>query len=458
METALSSTRAIPVHPGLPVVGNTLSYLRDPLAFLRGLQQQYGSERMVRISVGGRLTTLMLKPEETKQVLQENNRNYGRGKSFAILREFLGNGLLTSDGDFWRRQRRLAQPAFHRQKLILLAETMISEAVAWAERLETMDRQKPVNISAATTDVTLRIVTKTLFGSDLGSRSSDLGRALSHLNHVANNAVINPFRLPKWVPTPDNRAFEKARREVDQLIFSIIETRQRTGESHDDLLDMLLRATDDETGEGMSDAQLRDEMVTLFTAGQETTATSMAWTLYLLAQHPDVLARVKAEISTTLGPRDRPSADDLRAMPFLSQVINESLRLYPPAWVMSRLSLGPDRFGEYMIDANQGVLLSPYVLHHDPATWPKPDQFNPDRFAPELMKDKSDRERHPYSFIPFGGGPRLCIGNQFALMEMQALLTVLLHRFDLQSVPGLHIKPQPLITLRPKQAVRVFLR
>lgn len=452
MDTTFSPTRPIPVHPGLPIVGNTFEYLRDPLAFLRRLLREYGQERLVRINVGGRITTLMLKPEETKQVIQENNRNYGRGKSFAILREFLGNGLLTSEGDFWRRQRRLAQPAFHRQKLTMLAETMIDEAMNWVDRLEKSNTRQPIDSLASTTDATLRIVTKTLFGSSLGERLDDLARALANMNHVVNNAVINPIRLPRWVPTPDNRAFVRASQKLNGLIYGIIQTRRQSGDERDDLLDMLLHATDEETGEQMSDGQLRDEMLTLFTAGYETTAVSMAWTMYLLAQHPDVLSRAKAEIRAVLGQRDRPSADDLRAMPYLSQIINESLRLYPPAWLMSRLSLGPDRLGNYTLEANQGVLVSPYILHHDPDSWPDPERFIPDRFAAEMIKD-----RHPYAFMPFGGGPRLCIGNQFALMEMQALLTILLHRFDLRPAPGLSVTTQPLISLRPKQTIRIYL-
>jgi cytochrome P450 len=215
---------------------------------------------------------------------------------------------------------------------------------------------------------------------------------------------------------------------------------------------MLLRAVDDETGDGMSDGQLRDEMLTLFTAGHETTATSLAWTLHLLTQHPDVVTRIKAELNSVLGSRSQFMADDLRALPYLSQVINESLRLYPPAWVMSRLSLGPDRLADFAIDAQQGVLLSPYILHHDPESWPDPERFDPERFAPEQVK-----ARHPYAFLPFGGGPRLCIGNQFALMELQALLATLLHRFDIRAVSGAPVTAQPLITLRPRQNVHVYL-
>lgn len=452
METTASPTRPIPVYPGLPVVGNTFEYLRDPLAFLRRLLSEYGHERVVRINVGRRITHLVLKPEETKQVLQENNRNYGRGKSFAILREFLGDGLLTSEGDFWRRQRRLAQPAFHRQKLTILAETMIDQADLWVNRLEKLDRTEPVNMSAAVMDVTLRIVTRTLFGAGLSEELDDLSNALSNLNRIANNAVINPIRFPKWVPTPGNRTYNRATKQVNDLIYSIIKDRRASGESRDDLLDMLLRAVDDETGDGMSDKQLRDEMLTLFTAGHETTATSLAWTVHLLTQHPDVVARIKAEINRVLGNRNQLTANDLRGLTYLSQVINESLRLYPPAWVMSRLSLGPDRLADYAIDAQQGVLLSPYVLHHDPESWPDPERFDPERFAPEQVK-----ARHPYAFLPFGGGPRLCIGNQFALMELQALLATLLHRFDVRSAASAYVNAQPLITLRPRQPICVYL-
>jgi len=451
METITSPTPPIPVHPGLPFVGNTLEYLRGPLPFLNRLQEQYGTNRIVRIALGGLTTILLLKPEETRYVLQENNRNYGRGRSFAVLRQFLGNGLLTSEGDFWRRQRRLAQPAFHRQKLAILVETMIDEAVAWGDRLQQTNRKDPVNVTSATIDATLRIVSRSLFGSVLTDRVDDLSNALASLNHLANNTLINPIRLPRWVPTPTQRAFRQATGTVDSLIHRIIQTRRASTESRDDLLDMLLRAEDEETGERMSDQQLRDEVVTLFIAGHETTATSMAWTLHLLANHPDVQARAKAEVDAVLAGRDRLTPEDLRSLTYLMQVIQESLRLYPPAWAMSRLSLGPDRLGEYAINSGEGILVSPYVLHHDPASWPDPERFYPDRFQPERVK-----ERHPYAFLPFGGGPRLCIGNQFALMEMQVLLAVLLQRFTSKPT-GRRIDVQPLITLRSKQAVTVFL-
>ncbi len=443
----------IPFHRGHFLFGSTFSLLRDSLGLLRQLQQQYGDQRVVRIKVGRRTITLLLKPEETKYVLQENNRNYGRGRSYKVLREFLGDGLLTTDGDYWRRQRRLAQPAFHRQKLALLADTMIDEAVSWTSQLQQLDRTHPVDISAALMEATLRIVTKTLFGSGLGDQTAQLSQALNDLNHIISRTVLNPLRLPNWLPTPANRAYTDASTLVTDLLTGIIQNRRQTNSTHDDLLDMLLRATDEETGERMTDAQLLSELITLFTAGHETTAASMAWTLYLMAIHPDIQARARAEARRTLHTRDRFSADDLRAMPYLTQIVNESLRLYPPAWAMSRLSLGPDRIGAYHLGADEGVLISPYVLHHDPASWPNPDQFDPDRFAPEQSAN-----RHSYAFLPFGGGPRLCIGNQFALLEMVALLGQVLITFELLPASSELALPKPLITLRSKQPIRLYLR
>ncbi len=443
----------IPFVKGVPFLGSTFAFLHNPLGFLRRLQTQYGDQRLVRIQLGRRTVTVLLKPEEAKYVLQENNRNYGRGRSYKVLREFLGDGLLTTDGDYWRRQRRLAQPAFHRQKLALLADTMIDEAVGWAGRLQAQDRSRPVDVSTVLTDVTLRIVTKTLFGSGLGDQTASLSQALNELNRIISQTVLNPIRLPSWFPSPANQAYERASKQVHDLITGIIQTRRQDATPHDDLLDMLLRATDEETGEGMTDAQLLSELITLFTAGHETTATSMAWTLHLLAAHPDVQTRARAEAQQTLGTRTRFSADDLRAMPYLSQIVNESLRLYPPAWAMSRLSLESDKLGIYPLAANEGVLISPYILHHDPASWPNPDQFDPDRFAPERTT-----ERHSYAFLPFGGGPRLCIGNQFALLEMMALLGQLLTTFDMITADVVPVQPRPLITLRSKQPIRLYLR
>ena len=446
------ATRPVPLHPGVPMLGNTIAFVRDPLAILRTLQHRY--DRIVHLRIGGRDQYLVLRPEDAKHVMQENHRNYGRSPAFNVLKIFLGNGLLTSDGDFWRRQRRLAQPAFHRQKLAALAQTMVQETADWVSELKQHNREQAVNMSQAFMDVTMRIVCKTLFGSDAVGKLDGLSSALDTLQYYANQRMLSPIRFPMKWPTPAHVRFRKAGALVDSFIYGVIgQRRQSDAGQHDDLLDMLLNAEDEESGERMSDQQLRDECVTLFAAGHETTAVSMAWTLHLLVNNPDVLTRLKAEVTRVLGDKPVPSAEVFRNLPYTMQVIQESLRIYPPAWIMSRLAHNDDHIGPYVIPAGDTALVCPYLLHRDPETWPEPERFDPDRFAPG-----ADRDRHSYAYLPFGGGPRLCIGNQFALMEMQILLALVVREFDIQPVKNQRIVPQPLITLRPKRPIYFNLK
>lgn len=454
METStVSSSKPVPLHPGIPMLGNTLSFLRSPLAILNTLQQRY--DRMVHLRIGGRDQYLVLQPEDAKHVMQENHRNYGRSPAFNVLKIFLGNGLLTSDGDFWRRQRRLAQPAFHRQRLAALAQTMVDETATWIDELQQLDRARPVNVSQAFMDVTMRIVCKTLFGSDIGGDLTGLSAALDTLQYQANQRMLSPIRFPMHWPTPAHIRFRKAGELVDSFIYGVINQRRQDGiDQQHDLLAMLQSTEDEDTGERMSDQQLRDECVTLFAAGHETTAVSMAWTLHLLTQHPKVLARLQKEAKTILGDTRTPSPDIFRALPYTMQVVQESLRLYPPAWIMSRLALADDPIGPYTIPAGSTALVSPYLLHRDPASWPDPERFDPERFAP----GGGGESRHSYAYLPFGGGPRLCIGNQFALMEMQILLAMLVRAFTVDPVPNQRVDTHPLITLRPKRSINVYLK
>ena len=448
MKTAAVHSAPVPTHPGLPVLGNTLDFIRDSLAFFRVLQAR--RERVIRLALGGNTQYLIFRPEDVKHVLQENNRNYGRAPAFQVLRLFLGDGLLTSEGDFWLRQRRLAQPAFHRQKLARLTETMLEEGISWVAQLRQQAKAgQPVNISQSFMDVTMRIVCRTLFGTDVqGHQLTGLSHALERLNYIANKRIVGPIRFPLWVPTPDRLAFLREGALVDNLIYGFIEQRRAGQTTHNDLLDMLLNAEDQDTGERMSDKQLRDECVTLFAAGHETSAVAMGWTVYLLARHPDVVLRLRNEVRTILGESGTPTTETLRLLPYTARVIQESMRLYPPAWVLSRYTLADDQFGEYTVPARSTVLLSPYLLHRDPACWPDPDRFDPDRFLPERIN-----ERHPYAYVPFGGGPRLCIGNQFALLEMQVLLALFVQNFSVELPAGYRAGTRPLITLRPKKDI-----
>ena len=458
METPLApnqptSLRPVPIHPGLPMLGNTLAFLRNPLATLHTLQKRY--DRLVHLRIGGRHQYLVLQPEDAKHVMQENHRNYGRSPAFNVLKIFLGNGLLTSEGDFWRRQRRLAQPAFHRQKLAVLAQTMIHETADWVDELTQLDLSRPVNVSQAFMDVTMRIVCKTLFGSDVVGKLDGLSAALDTLQYQANQRMLSPIRFPMHWPTPAHVRFRKAGVLVDSFIYGVINQRRHENtDERDDLLAMFQSAEDEDTGERMSDQQLRDECVTLFAAGHETTAVSMAWTLHLLTQHPDVLARLQTEAKTILGDARTPPPDAFRALPYAMQVVQESLRLYPPAWIMSRLALADDPIGPYTIPAGATALVSPYLLHRDPVSWPDPERFDPERFAPNVVGGTP--ERHSYAYLPFGGGPRLCIGNQFALMEMQILLAMLVRTLTIKPVADGKIEPHPLITLRPKRPITVY--
>ena len=456
MQTTLTPNQPVPLVPGLPLVGNTLAFIRNPLAILQAIQQQ--NDRMVHLRIGGRHQYLVLQPDDARHILQENNRNYGRSPAFEVLKIFLGNGLLTSEGDFWRRQRRLAQPAFHRQRLAALAETMVAETAAWVDEVSRQDRSRPINISQAFMDVTMRIVCKTLFGSDVVGKLAGLSTALDTLQLSANQRLLSLIRFPLAWPTPANLRFRRAGEIVDAFIYGVINQRRR-GEldKNHDLLAMLQTAEDEDTGERMSDRQLRDECVTLFAAGHGTTAVSMAWTMHLLTQHPDVLVRLQAEVRTVLGDAPIPAPEAFRNLPYTMQVVQESLRLYPPAWILSRLALGDDTIGSYTIPAGATALVSPYLLHRDPVAWPNPTRFDPDRFAPGWDKERPGHERHSYSYLPFGGGPRLCIGNQFALMEMQILLAMLVRKFEVKAVPGQRVNTNPLITLRPKRAIRLFL-
>ncbi|MFD2936853.1 cytochrome P450 [Spirosoma flavum] len=451
METTDAPIHQAPLHPGLPFFGNTLAFLRDPLGTLCTLQRNH--DRIVHLRIGGRHQYLVFRPEDTKHILQENHRNYGRSPAFDVLKIFLGNGLLTSDGDFWRRQRRLAQPAFHRQKLAALAQTMVSETADWLDELNRQDLKKSVNVSQAFMDVTMRIVCKTLFGSDTIGKLDGLSGALDSLNYLANKRMLSPIRFPYTWPTPNNLRSKRARMQVDSFIYGLIDQRRQHHEAKDDLLGMLLSAEDEETGERMSNQQLRDECVTIFSAGHETTAVSMAWTIHLLTKHPDVLARLQAESQSVLGDARIPAPDAFRSLTYTLQVVQESLRLYPPAWILSRRAHNDDHIGSYTIPTGDTALLCPYLLHRDPLNWPDPERFDPDRFAPGGPKENL----HSYAYLPFGGGPRLCIGNQFALMELQILLSMFVRSFNFKALANQRIIPKPLITLRPNQPIRVIL-
>jgi cytochrome P450 len=422
---------------------------RDPLAFLTMLRAQYGD--IARVPLGAETLYLFSDPELVREVLVTNHRNFHKGRGLERAKMLLGDGLLTSEGELHLRQRRLAQPAFHRQRVAAYGATMASYAAARRDRWRagaTIDAHQEMMA------LTLAIVGKTLFDADVEHEAAEIGAALATTFESFNFGFFLPFgELLERLPFPATLRFRKARARLDATIYRLIEERRRTGTDRGDLLSMLLLAQDTEgDGGGMTDLQLRDEAMTIFLAGHETTANALTWTWYLLSQHPDVEARVHAEIDSALGDRP-PAADDLPALPYTRMVLAESMRLYPPAWILGRRAVGPFEAGGYTIPARSIVLLCQYTMHRDARWFPDPERFDPDRFTPERQAS-----RPKFSYFPFGGGPRVCIGEQFAWMEGVILLATIAQRWRLRLVPGHPVATRPIITLRPKYGMKMIVQ
>jgi cytochrome P450 len=390
---------------------------------------------------------LLVHPDAVEQVLVTDNHNYRKHYGLRMNRLLLGKGLLTSDGEFWLRQRRLAQPAFLRQRIAGYGETM----VAYTERLlagwradETRDLQVEM------TRLTLEITGKTLFGADVGGDAADVGRAMADALDSFEKRVSSLFPLPYWVPTATNRRLIRAVHCLDEILYRFIKERRASSEQWDDLLSLLLHAHDEE-GDRMTDQQVRDEAMTLFLAGHETTALALAWTGYLLAQHPEAEEKLRAELRAVLGDR-APTVADLPRLPYAERVVLESMRLYPPAWAIGREALHDTEIGGYPVRKGTTLFMSQWVTHRDPRWFDEPERFHPDRWAGGLA------QRLPkFAYFPFGGGPRLCIGNTFALMEAVLVVATIFRQFRYELVPGHPVTLAPAMTLRPRDGVRVML-
>lgn len=440
-----------PRVPGLPFFGNLREYQRSPLGFLEGATRQYGD--VVRIRLGPLKPYLLGDPELAGEVLVAQTKLYRKDAFLRDLRPVIGNGLLTSEGDFWRRQRRLAQPPFHAKRVAEYGDTFV-ELTARAMRAW-KDGQE-LDLHEEMMHVTLEIVGKTLFGADVGDTAEGVGKALD----VVLRRALDPWRFffpaVDRLPLRRNARFVDAIAKLDTIVFGFIRARRSlaassaTGTHGDDLLGMLMDAKDDD-GTSMSDTQLRDEVMTLFLAGHETTAIAMSWTLYLLSQNPTVEAELAKEIRGHLGART-PTAADVPSLKLAERVVMESMRLMPPAWSLGREAIADTTIGGYEVPTGTAVWLVPWAMHRDRRWFPEPLAFSPARFEGDWQK------RIPkHAYMPFGGGPRLCIGISFAMLEATLMLVTILQRFSLTLVPGHRIVPLPGVTLRPKYGVRMTL-
>jgi cytochrome P450 len=434
--------------PQLPVLGNLLDLRRDSLGFFLGLSRRCGD--VGYFHAGPRRVVFVNSPELINTVLVQHADNFEKTPNMRnYLGPVLGNGLLTSLNAFHKRQRKLIAPAFQHRHVAGYADIM----AGYAERIQAgWSDGATIDIALEMMRLTLAIVSKTLFDTELGREADEIGEALT----VAIRYTIDKFsalvQVPSTWPIPGNRSFRRARARLDATIYALIDERRRSGDDHGDLLSMLLSAQDEDDGSFMTDLQVRDEVMSLFLAGHETTANALAWTWYLLAQHPGVYARLREELQSVLAGRT-PTAEDLRALPFTLQVLKESMRLYPPVWVLGRQAIRAMTLGSYELPAGMVVTISPYALHRRPDLFPLPGTFDPERFTP-------DREKllPRNAYIPFADGPRVCLGNHFAQMEGQLILATLAQRVAFDPVPGRRVKPEPLITLRPKGGIEVLVR
>ena len=429
-----------------PILGYLAAFRRDPPAFLLENARRYGS--IVHFRLGPIPVYQLNHPDYVKEVLVTQQAKFHKSRMLQRAKILLGEGLLTSEHDLHLRQRRLVQPAFHRQRLAGYGETMIAFA---ARAQEEWRDGETIDVAEHMARLTLAIVAKTLFNADVGPEAAEIGQALTAILDLFNMLVMPFSEYLQKLPLPANRRFEKARQRLDATIYRIIHERRASGEDRGDLLSMLLLAQDEEDRGGMSDTQVRDEALTLFLAGHETTANALTWTWYLLSQNPEAEAKLHEELARVLNGR-LPTIEDLSSLPYTSMVFAESLRLYPPAWGIGRTATVDCEVGGYRISPGAIVILSPYVMHRDPMYFSEPDRFLPERWTPEAA------ERRPkFAYFPFGGGARVCIGDRFAQMEGVLLLATIAQKWRLRLVPGHPVAYRALITLRTKHGMKMRL-
>ena len=417
---------------------------QNPLDYFTAMAQDYGDVSGMRI---GKFRSLFINhPDLIEDVLVNNSRKYHKGRILQANKYLFGEGLLTSEGDFWLRQRRLAQPAFHRARVSAYAATM---AEYTEQLIATWRNGEERDIHEEMMQLALRIVGKTLFDADVTRDAKEVGETLDILLHIAAN-FGRTILVPLWVPTPRNIRAKLGIKRLEKVIYRIIADRRASGRDTGDLLSILLQAQD-EDGTHMNDRQLRDETITLFLAGHETTANTLSWTWWLLAQNPAVEKKLHEELDGFLGGR-APSVDDLPKLTYLSQVLTESLRLYPTAWGMARLAAEEHEIAGYPVRPGYGVAFAQWVMHRDARWYDAPLEFRPERWENGLAK-----QLPRFAYFPFGGGPRQCIGNTFALMEASVVLATVGQRFRFALAPDHKVTPLASITLRPKNGIQVRL-
>ncbi|PJZ69950.1 cytochrome P450 [Leptospira perolatii] len=417
---------------------------RDTIGFFKKLNRKFG--KTVRFGIFKISVHIITQPDDVRKVLQENSQNYHKGIFYIELGRILGKGILLSEGEFWKKQRKLIQPSFHRQRISEFVQVMANETDKMLNRWKNL---KQTDVSREMMHLTFSIVGKTLFKTEVESYANRIESAVTIALGEVSKRAKRIFPAPFHWNTPGNVRIKQSIAEMNSVVYDLIEQRKKSPSN--DIITMLLEARDEETGETMSEQQIRDEAITLLIAGHETTANALSWAFYLLSQNPEAFEKVRAEAFSVLGDRE-PNMDDIQKLSYTRKVVDETLRLYPPAWIIERRALGWDELGGYDVPPSTNVSICIFNLHRNPDFWNNPDQFDPDRFDEENSKD-----RPKYAYIPFGGGPRVCIGNVFALTEAVLVLAMVARKFRFSLVPGKKIALEPLVTLRPKYGVHLNL-
>ncbi|AUB35397.1 Cytochrome P450 [Nostoc flagelliforme CCNUN1] len=444
----MSQVKARPESPaGWPVIGNLPDFARDPFAFLRRLHLEFGD--VPGFSLVGRKFVLICHPDDTERVLFDTGKHFHKGyqDNFAP-RLLLGNGLATSEGEFWQKQRRLAQPAFHTQQVSAYANTIIqiTERLlqSWQDG-EVRDVHRDMML------FTQQVVAKTLFDADVTDEALEIGQTFDVILQEMTAEVMSLRQfLPSFVPLPGRARFRAAVNHMEEILQSKIKERRTTSDNHGDLLAMLMEARDDD-GNGMTDKQLRDEIITLYFAGYETTANTLCWMWLLLSYHTETRAKLEAELKRILNGR-YPSISDVKALTYTEAIIKETLRLYPPGWIIARVASEDVEISGYLVSKGTEVWMSSWLAHRDPRWF-----NNPETFIPERWLDDLENRLPKYAYFPFGGGPRVCIGKSLAQLTSILLLSTIAQRYRLEVLPNQMIEPDPGVTLRPKHGIKVRL-
>jgi cytochrome P450 len=448
MSTTIASHRQAPGPRGGLSLGMDLR--RNGPRVLLDLAHRYGD--VVRMRVGSRTMYLLNDAALAKHVFQDKNKNYGKSAGSRKVRSFLGDGLLTAEGDVWLRHRRMMQHAFTQEKIARLGVHVSATVNEVVERWRPLaERGETIDVHAEMMRLTLTVVSRALFSTDLGDRTEATAGAFRIAFDHTVRRMHSLIDVPDWVPTPANARFREAVRTLDDIFYAVLARRRSKAASTGDLLSVLMQARDEETGEALAERELRDEVLTLLLGGYDTAANSLSWMWYLLSKNPAIAGRLRADLAPLGG--KAPTVEDLPQIPYAGMVFEEAMRLYPPVWVLAREAIEDDELNGYHVPAGSMILISPYVIHHDPRYWDNPEGFAPEHFAQDR---RSERPR--FAYLPFGGGPRQCLGMGLALLEARLIVATLAQHFRLDAVPWHRVDIVPSITLAPRGGMPMVVR